>query len=67
MMVVMTPELNAAIGEYRRIFGEDFPATYVGYTTEGRIARIKECIATNTPVPESEYAEQRNAYLSQFK
>ena len=51
----VTPELSVAMSEYRRVFNDGFPASFVGKTTEGRIARIKECIAANTPVPESEY------------
>jgi hypothetical protein len=51
-----TPDLEKAMDEYEEIFGEDFPAEYIGGNTEGRMARIRECIATDTPVPESEYA-----------
>ena len=41
---------------YKETFNEDFPAEFVAADTKGRIARINECLATNEPVPESEYA-----------
>ncbi|GHV49875.1 hypothetical protein FACS1894216_01050 [Synergistales bacterium] len=53
--IEVTPELKAVMAEYESKFNDDFPAIYIGSSTEERIARARACIATNTPVPESEY------------
>jgi hypothetical protein len=55
--IELTPALVKAMDEYEKKFGDDFPAEYVGGDTAERLSRIKECLATNTPVPESEYAD----------
>ena len=55
--IEFTPELKEAMRAYKKRFGDDFPAELVADDTEGRIAKIKECLESNTPVRESEYAD----------
>ena len=54
--IKFTPELEEAIKTYEMKFGDPLLVEFIAADTEGRIARINECLATNTPISESEYA-----------
>jgi hypothetical protein len=54
MPIECTPELKQAEDEYEKVFGSYPPLEFMGDNTAERIARIKECIANDTPDLEAE-------------
>ncbi|GHV39635.1 hypothetical protein FACS1894187_19820 [Synergistales bacterium] len=56
---ISTPELDDTIEKYEKHFNEDYPIDYLDNRSDPdyHINRIKDCIASDTPVPLSEYEE----------
>jgi hypothetical protein len=53
---LFTPELGQAEDEYKKVFGSYPPLDFMGDNTAERLARVKECIANDTPDLEAEQA-----------
>jgi hypothetical protein len=54
--IELTPELMKAADDYEKTFGDGPPLEFMGDNTAERLARVKECIANDTPDLEAEKA-----------